>query len=346
MTAERRSARARWGPILLVPLLAAACSSPPPLVPQAEGRMLMGTVLEVELWSSDPEAARRVIDEVFTEVAELESLLSHYDPRSQVSRLAARSGQGPVAVDPRVAEIARLSLAYGELTDGAFDVTLGPLTQLWRSRGERRASYEEIAAARARTGLAKLRVYPDDELELLERGMSLDFGGIAKGYALDRVRELLRGPGIAASLASFGQSSVWAFGAPPETEGWTLALRSPAGGIAALVTLSDQAFSVSSSFPEPGSGTPFGDLVDPRTGWPLTRSSMVAVVSNDATRAEALSTALVLMSHEQGLRLVEAQQETEALIVDDQGRIAQSPGWLEATGFREVQSGFRGLRPR
>jgi thiamine biosynthesis lipoprotein len=327
--------------------LATSCASPPPVpVEVADGRLVMGTALEVKLLTLQPELARRVLEEVFAEAEQLDALLSHFDRDSEVTRLATQAGQGPQAVDERLADIVRLSLEYGELTRGAFDVTLGPLTLLWREKSRDQLTYEEVAKVRALTGLADLRIDASGRVELAKPGMSLDFGGIAKGYALDRVLGLLQSEGIEAALASFGQSSVWALGAPPGRDGWELALRSPSGGFAGIVTLVDSALSVSSSFAGPGEPGEIGHIVDPRSGWPLNISSMVAVVSDDATRAEALSTALLLMHHEQGLDLIERQPNTEVFIVDDFGRTAESSGWSRETRFREIDAGFRGLAPR
>ncbi len=166
-------------------------------------------------------------------------------------------------------------------------------------------------------------------------GASVDLGGIGKGFALDRMRAELRRAGIDSALLSFGRSSVWAVGAPPGEEGWRLLVQGSGEGFAGLVTLRDRAFSVSGSlgqWSEIG-GVTYGHVIDPRSGVALTRRRQAAVVAADATRAEALSTALVVLGEREGLALVAQLADAEAMWIDEQGRTWMSPGWQRASRF-------------
>lgn len=309
------------------------------------GRVLMGTVLELELVARDEAQGRAVAEAVYQEVARLERLVSHYDPESSVSRLADAAGGGPREVDPAVAELVGIALRCGELSRGAFDVTLGPAIEFWRTADPLLPDQAALAAVRARTGHDKLKRWPGERIELLAPGMRLDFGGIAKGWALDRVVRWLRASEIESALLSFGQSSIWALGAPPGTEGWTLALRTPSGGIQGQVTLRDQALSVSSSIeageqpdailldvdpPAPGRAP----IIDPRTLWPVDRRALAVVVAGDASRADALSTAILVLDPDSALEIVEAAPGVEAMIVEQDGRFWHTAGWYAATHYR------------
>jgi thiamine biosynthesis lipoprotein len=299
----------------------------------------MGTLLEVELLGGEGADARAAADAAYREIARLERLVSHYDPESAVSRLAEASGRGPREVEPEVSELIRASLLYGELSKGAFDVTLGPAVEFWRNAGDADRLVPDRAAfarVRARTGQDKLRALPGGRVELVARGMQLDFGGIAKGWALDRVVPQLREADVAAALLSFGQSSIWALGAPPGAEGWTLALRSPSGGIQGRVTLRDQALSVGSSVPD-AAAAERAPVIHPRTLWPVEQPAFAAVVARDATSADALSTALLVLDPYSGVKLVEAMPGIEAMIVEPQGDVWQTTGWYERA--RYVESG-------
>ena len=162
---------------------------------------------------------------------------------------------------------------------------------------------------------------------------------VAKGWALDRAVEDLRAAGAEAALLSFGQSSVWAFGAPPGTEGWTLALRAPGGGVQGTVTLRDQALSFSAArAPEasapPGQTPGRAPLVDPRTLLPVRGRGAATVVAPDATLADALSTALLVLASAEGRSLVTSLPGVEALVAERDGTQWQSPGWARATRYR------------
>ena len=189
-----------------------------------EGRYLMGTVLEVTLVVRDEAFGRERIGEIFERVAALEALLSSYDENSEISRLSRHSDGLPRNVDPRTAEVISLAQTYGRTTGGTFDITVAPLVKIWRDRGwnARTAHYESLAKVLELVGLERVRVDLDASSVTLQTGTELDLGGIAKGYALDRIEPLLRGARIDGALVSFGQSSIIALGTPPGDDGWRL----------------------------------------------------------------------------------------------------------------------------
>ncbi|MCZ6465171.1 MAG: FAD:protein FMN transferase [Proteobacteria bacterium] len=310
-----------------------SCASAPAL-PElvSDGRYTMGTVLEISL-VADAATAQRDLDAAFARVTELDALLSRYQPESDVVRLARLAGRGPQPVDPATAVALRQAVEYGRLTGGSFDVTVGPLVELWTRAADRGVppTPDEIASARERVGADRLRIGPGHLVALPRAGMSLDLGGFAKGFALDEVARLLR---AGSALLSFGQSSVWALGAPPGKPGWRLLMRAPDGSFAGAVTLRDCAFSVSSSFGRSSviGGRRYGHVVDPRTGRALERSAQASVVAPSAALAEVLSTALLILEPDRGLALVESLPDVEGMIADAAGTVASS-GWEDATHF-------------
>jgi thiamine biosynthesis lipoprotein len=182
-------------------------------------------------------------------------------------------------------------------------------------------------------GSDAIRIDPDGRVALDRAGVVVDLGGVAKGYALDGMVPLLRARGIRGALLSFGQSSTEAVGAPSGGEGWRLLARGPGEEILGVLTLRDQALSVSSSFGQwlEVGGERFGHVIDPRTGRPLTQPRESLIVAPDATLAEALSKALLILPPEEGLALVAAQTGCEGMLVDGAGSVLQTPGWREAT---------------
>jgi thiamine biosynthesis lipoprotein len=195
---------------------------------------------------------------------------------------------------------------------------------LWTEAAARDALPEPAAlsAARARVGAGRLEVSagPDGARAALAPGSAVDLGGIAKGYALDRVRAKLAA-GVDAALLSFGQSSAWAIGRPPDTDGWRLLARGADGGFAGILTLRDRALSVSGSLGQWSeiAGRRYGHVIDPRTGEPLTERREAIVVTRDATLAEALSKALLVLGPRDGIALVEDWPDAEALLLDADG---------------------------
>jgi len=306
----------------------------------------MGTILEIQIVGDDEPLARARADAAFEEVARLERLVSHYDPRSEVSQLAASSGQGPRRVDPAVLELVRASLEQGDRVGGVFDVTLGPVIDFWRTADPDVPDAAALAEVRSRTGHDKLALRPDGTIELTTAGMELDFGGIAKGWALDRVVEQLRAEQVEAALLSFGQSSIWALGAPRGTEGWALAVRSPRGGVAGRITLRDQALSVSSSIEPLESAEPAesdggeegrAPIVNPRTAWPVEAQALAAVVAPDAMSADVISTSLLILDPYSAIKLIESLPGVEAMILDARGNRFKSTRWDRVTRYREAR---------
>jgi thiamine biosynthesis lipoprotein len=322
-------------------LLVLACTRPPaPPIEVSDGRPAMGTVLEITLHALSAEQGREALEELFAIAARLDAALTLYDPGSDLSRLNAAAGRGPIAVAPELERILTDAVAYARLTRGSFDVTVGPLVRLWREAGETgiAPTAAALAQARARVGAAQIAV-GEGRAALAHEGVSVDLGGLAKGWALDQMLPRLRARGIEHALLDFGQSSTWALGAPPGAPGWRLLARAPDGGGLGVLTLSGQALSVSGSlgqFVEIG-GRRYGHVLDPRSGLPLERRRQALVVAPNAALAEALSKALLILGETEGIALVAAQPGCEGLLADAEGDRWQTPGWREAVRFEALE---------
>jgi FAD:protein FMN transferase len=192
------------------------------------------------------------------------------------------------------ADLLRRAAALSVATGGAFDVTVGPLVELWRRPGDAPTA-AEVAATRAHTGAGQA-VLEGDALALAA-GARLDFDGIAKGWAVDRCAVRLRAAGLTSALVSLGESSVAAIGHPADESHWTLAVRgSDPESAVGLLALRDEAASISATFGGRGraDGGAVGHIVDPATGRALDRDAVAVVVAGSATDAEAYTKALLL----------------------------------------------------
>jgi thiamine biosynthesis lipoprotein len=294
----------------------------------------MGTVLEITVAGPTEAEATAAIEELFRLATELERVFTVFEPESPVRRMNLRAGDGPQAVDAEMARILAESVAYWRLTGGTFDVTVGPLVDLWRLAALRNEPprESELAASLALVGSDKILVGKGDSVALERPGMSVNLGGIAKGYALDRMEEQLRARGISKAFVSFGQSSILAVGAPADASGWRVLLNDAGEGFAGIATLRDQSLSVSSSFGQWSeiAGRRYGHVIDPRSGEALTRAAQAAVLAPSGALAEALSKALLILTPHEGLALLEVQREVEGLLIEADGSAHATSGWTRA----------------
>jgi thiamine biosynthesis lipoprotein len=273
----------------------------------------MGTVLEITLVAEDPERARAAIARCFAEIDRLETIFTTWREDGELAQLNARSGRGPQRASPELIAILRDARAFSQQTGGAFDVTVGPLVALWRRAGARGAlpSEREIAEARSRVGGAQLRLDPSGGTIELAAGASLDLGGIAKGWALDRVGERLRDEGFARGLLDFGGSSLLALGAPADGPAWRVLVEA---GL--LLRLRDVSVSISDGFSQ---FAEIGDrrvshIIDPRSGLPVPHAQRAIVVAPLGGTAEAWSTALVVLPAREGVARARARGDLEVRI--------------------------------
>ena len=334
-----RSPVRRLAPLFSAVLLL-ACASPAPGVVVSDGRYVMGTVLEITLVASNEAIGREALEALFALARELDAMLSVYFPESDISRVNATAGAAPSRVSPEVARVLRRSVEYSALTGGSFDVTVGPLIALWKAAAERDVvpSARELARARSLVGYQKILVGAGGDVGLAAPGVSIDFGGIAKGWALDRMRPLLERYAIRDALLNFGQSSVWALGTPQDGDAWRLLVRGPGDTLLGVIALAGRALSVSGSLGQwvEIAGVQYGHVLDPRTGQALLQRRQALVLAPDATLAEALSKALLVLGEDAGMALMEAQPECEALLVDAGGGVWTTSGWSAAAAFEPI----------
>jgi thiamine biosynthesis lipoprotein len=289
------------------------------LVRQDASRLSMACVYAIAAYGPDGEALRDVLEEALDEVDRIDRLMSHYRPDSPLSQLNREAAHGAVQVDKELFEFIVRSIEYSRDSEGAFDITVGPLMKAWgffqgEGRVPRRA---ELAAARQRVG------YQHVHLDATARtirfdvpGVELDLGGIAKGYAVDRVVDLLRGRGVGAALVSAGGSTVYGVGAPPGEDAWRVELQDPLapGRAAFTVALRDRALSMagtSEKFFEQR-GRRYGHIMDPRTGRPVRDVLAVAVLSDTGTTGDALDDALFVRGVERGRAYLQRHPGAEA----------------------------------
>ena len=301
-------------------------------------RPQMGVPFRIVLYAEQQAAADAAATAAFARVGELNALLSDYEDESEIRRLSKTAGSGrAVAVGPDLWKVLAAAQKLSAHSDGAFDVTVRPLVQVWRRARRQREmpALERLAAAREVTGYRNLELDARRHTATLKvPGMQLDLGAIAKGYAADEALKTLRAHGITRALVA-AAGDMAAGDAPPGKRGWRIEVPSldvPGAPPAQFVLLANAALSTSGDLfqrLELG-GKRYSHIIDPRTGRPITDHSLVTLIARDCTTADSLATAVSVLGPDAGLALVRRTRGAEARVhsqPDEKFQTTESPGF-------------------
>lgn len=341
-----------------------ASSNGPAVARFAASQPHMGTKFTIVVYAPGEGPAARAFEIAFARIARLDQMLSDYRTTSELSRLSRSSPTSkPVAISADLWHVLAQSQHLAVRSKGAFDVTVGPLTKLWRrARRQRRLPTERrLAAARAAVGFRYLCLDEGQRTaQLLQPDMRLDLGGIAKGYAVDQALNELRRLGLCRALVDAG-GDLAVGDPPPGRPGWRIGIAplEPAAHVAAAASAAGSCCQHSAAAAQLAThqdppyvyatvvrravatsgdmfqyvivdGVRYSHIVDPRTGLGLTRRSSVTVVAADCTTADALASVVSVLGPEQGLELVAEYDGVEARVLSkkkDQIVSHDSPGF-------------------
>ena len=255
----------------------------------------MGASFSLVLVGPDRAGLESAAAAAFAEVHRLDRMLSNYLVDSEWSAMNRSAAKGPFPVSPELFTVLSSCLEYSRQSSGAFDVTVGPLIKVWGFyKGEGGMPRpKEVAGALTRVGYRHVQLDPAARTVRFARsGMELDPGGIGKGYAVDRMVDVLKRAGVRVALVSASGSSIYGMGTPPEDpKGWPITIRTPRDpdAVAATVFLEDMSLSTSGSYEKFfwANGRTYSHIVDPRTGYPAQGTSAVSVVSPRTIDSEA-----------------------------------------------------------
>ncbi len=263
----------------------------------------MGTLMHITLYAHNQESAAAAFRAAFDRIHRLDEILSDYKPNSELNSIGRTAVGHSVKVSEDLFRVLAASEHVAEDSDGAFDVTLGPVIRLWRAaRGQHQLPLPEaLQEAGGRCGYRKIHLNEKDRSVRLDQpGMQLDLGGIAKGYAADEALAVLTALGIHSALVA--ASGDLAFSdAPPGTRGWRIGLTS-----AEVLELSNAAVSTSGDTEQhlDSKGKRYSHVIDPATKSGLTSGIIVTVVARRCMDSDALSTAISVLGADRGLRLI------------------------------------------
>jgi FAD:protein FMN transferase len=283
----------------------------------------MGTRFRIVLYAPDKATAEKASKAAFARVAELNRIMSDYLATSELMQLCKKfemSVGEPVKVSEPLFFVLAKAQEVSKRSDGAFDVTVGPMVQLWRKarKTQKLPDPKELARAKELVGYQKMELNPKERaVKLLVQGMQLDLGGIAKGYAADEALSAMRPFGIDRALVAAG-GDIAARGTPPEADGWKIDIAPlPGTQDKRRLLLKDAAVSTSGDVEQFAviDGVRYSHIVDPRTGLGLTGQRSVTVIARKGIDSDSLTKVASVLPAEKALKLIEGLEGVETLIV-------------------------------
>ena len=274
--------------------LASADPEPVELLRLESSVQAMGSTYSVVLYGPNRELLESAAELAFAEAKRLDEELSNYKPESPWSQVNRFAADRPVMVPPELFELLSACLNYSKLSGGAFDITVGPLMRVWGfykgsghlpKPGEVKASLEHVGY---RNILLDSRT---QSVRFARKGVEMDPGGIGKGFAVDRMVDVLRKAGIKTALVSGSGSSIYGMGAPPGEKGWPISIRDPRDETKTVqeIVLHDESLSTSGSYEKffEADGKIYAHIMDPRTGFPARGMLSVSVITPLTIDSEA-----------------------------------------------------------
>lgn len=285
--------------------------------------------------------AKGAVQEAFERIGEIENLTSISISTSDVSRINDNAGREYVKVHPDVLKIIKESIKYSEMSGGAFDITIGPIVKLWAigTKDQRIPSSSEIDEKIPLVGYNKIKINDADGSIMLEKqGMSIDLGGIAKGYAADQAVAVLSKHGIKKAIVNLGGSNINAIGSKSEDKQWSIGLQHPRkeqnAGYLGILKLSDKTVSTSGDYERYfiENGKRYHHILNPATGYPAD-SGVIAdsividgSVNNSSMDADALSTIVFILGSDKGMKFISGIPGVECVIATSDNRLLVTDG--------------------
>ena len=302
----------------------------------------MGTLVKITLYTSGEDAAERAFRAAFDRIGDLDRILSDYKPDSELNRIATSAVGQAVHVSDDLFTVLAASHQLAVATDGAFDVTQGPVIRLWREarKASRLPEAAALKEAASRSGFRKLHLdVVNRKVWLDQTGMALDVGAIGKGYAASEALKVLSGLGVRSALVAVSGDLAFS-DAPPGERGWRIDIHAnePAfAGVPPVLELTNAAVSTSGNSQQhlDTGGQRYSHVIDPSSGMGLTEDITVTVIAPTGLESDGLDTAVSLLGPDRGLALIESRPRVAALIVQrrsDGAKVTMSSRFRELVG--------------
>jgi thiamine biosynthesis lipoprotein len=296
-----------------------------------QSRMIMGTSVEITVSQTEAPRAEEAMAEAFREVERIDLLMSHYREGSEVSQITRNAGERETRVSPETLEVIGRALYFSRISEGAFDITIGPVFRLWNFREGKIPEKRSLQENLSKVDYRKVKVDRLKSSVFLEsRGMEIDLGAIAKGYAVDLAAAVLRKEGVGNFLVNAG-GDLTVSGSKEGGVPWTIGIRHPRlpSELIAKLQPSHAALATSGDYEKffLQGGERYHHILTPATGLPARECQSVTIMAPSAMDADALATSVFVVGPKKGLALLEQLSNVHAIIVDRRGSVLVSSNW-------------------
>ena len=296
-----------------------------------ETRTSFYTIVSITVVSDSKDQAKKAIDASFDQLDRLATILNFYSSTSEISMINRMAGEKPIKVSSDTINILKKAVRISEITDGAFDVTVGPLVKLWDIQHRVIPSKEQIEEKQRLVGYKNIIIDKNNSTVFIKlKGAQIDLGGIIKGYAVDKIVQVFHRNGIKSGVISVG-GEIRALGKKPDGTLWTIGIQNPRqkgtdDKVIATVELSDKAFSTSGDYMKyfVKDGVRYHHLLDPKTGYPSKQCGSTTIIANDNTTTDGFSK-LFILGPAKGLAVAK-EEGFDVLFIDCKEHIVMSDG--------------------
>lgn len=313
--------------VLLCCGVIAAQETTPKVFEVSATKNLMGTEVDILAMHGNVSSCKIALYHAFREIERIEQLVSEHISTSEVALINAHAGESPVKVSYETLSLIKRAIGYAQTFDGAFDITIGPISSLWGFSSDHPValpSPDSIKALLPLINYKKISLNESDTtVALLEKGMLLDLGGVAKGYAVDRAVMILKQNGVDNFLLKAG-GDMFCSGFKAATQKWRIGIKHPRQPEALLAKFEIDNFAVSTSGDYERcamiDGKRYHHIFDPQTGYPAEKSQSVTVLAPSAEVADAWSTYLFILGYEK-YKCISTPAPGACLFVDASGKV-------------------------
>jgi thiamine biosynthesis lipoprotein len=275
--------------------------------------------------------------QAFQEIKRIETLMSPWLDSSDVTRINRSAGKERVKVSPETFEVIQKAQEISELSKGGFDITVGPLTELWRKAREKKIP-PPVEDVKEKLGLVNFKNIETDQkgkVFLKKKGMAIDLGGIAKGYAVDRAFDVLMSLGYKNLIINAGGDL--RVGGLKNNQPWSIGIQNPRESqkLLARISVSDTAIATSGDYEKYFiyQGKRYHHIFNPKDGFPTEGCQSVTIIAKDCITADGLATAVFVLGAEKGYSLCQKLDGVKCLIVDKEGKTIFSPSLKDRISF-------------
>ena len=313
---------------LFIVLISVSCTSQP--IKYKKVVKLMGSRFDISVVAENEQKGKEHIELAIAEITRIENLISSWIASSHTSLINKNAGIKPVKVDLELFNLIERSLSISHLTDGAFDISYASMDRIWRYDGSMKEmpSTEIIKASVEKVGFQNIILNKKDTTVYLKlEGMKIGFGGIGKGYAADKAKELLKINGVVSGIINAsGDMNTW--GKQVDGTEWKVGITNPLNKnkVFALLPISNSSVVTSGNYEKyvNFNGKRYSHIINPKTGYPSSGIVSVSVFASKAELADALATSIFVMGRDVGIDFIDQIKEVECIIVDDAGKIHTS----------------------